>query len=80
VPDRAALLLLPGLLCDARLWRDQIAGLGDVADAQVADLTRDDAIADMARAPSRLARGRLSASARCNATTPRPEEERHVER
>ncbi|MBY0335753.1 MAG: alpha/beta fold hydrolase [Acetobacteraceae bacterium] len=37
------LLLLPGLLCDARLWRDVTP-----ADAVVADLTRDDSIAAMA--------------------------------
>lgn len=54
------LLFLPGLLCDSRLWRDQIAGLGDVAHATVADLTRDadmDAMADRALAamPGRFA-------------------------
>ncbi len=41
---RIPLLLLPGLLCDARLWRDQIAALNDIADATVADLTQDDSI------------------------------------
>ena len=35
------LLLLPGLLCDARLWRDAAQGL-------VADLTQDDSIDAMA--------------------------------
>ncbi|MES2711846.1 MAG: alpha/beta fold hydrolase [Pseudomonadota bacterium] len=45
---RPTLLLLPGLLCDERLWRDQIAGLADVADIAVADLARDDSIAAMA--------------------------------
>lgn len=39
---RPILLLLPGLLCDARLWRDQIAGLADLAEIVVADLTQDD--------------------------------------
>jgi pimeloyl-ACP methyl ester carboxylesterase len=34
------LLLLPGLLNDAELWRDQISGLADVARCQVPDLTR----------------------------------------
>lgn len=42
------LLLLPGLLCDARLWRDQIEGLADIADATVADLTLDDSVEAMA--------------------------------
>jgi pimeloyl-ACP methyl ester carboxylesterase len=65
MPDRTPLLLLPGLLCDARLWRDQVAGLGDVAAAQVADLTRDDALPAMARraldaAPERFALAALS--------------------
>lgn len=40
------LLLLPGLLCDARLWRDCVP---PVASARIADLTRDDTVAAMAR-------------------------------
>jgi len=57
------LLLLPGLLCDARLWRDQIAGLA--ADATVADLTQDDSVGAMAAralaaAPPRFALAGLS--------------------
>ncbi len=43
------LVLLPGLLLDERLWRPQIDGLGEQAEAWVADLTRDDSIASMAR-------------------------------
>lgn len=63
--DRPALLLLPGLLCDERLWRDQVAGLADVADSFVADLTLDDSVEAMARralagAPERFALGALS--------------------
>jgi len=46
--SRLPLLLLPGLLCDARLWRDQAAGLADIARPVVADLTRDDGLAAMA--------------------------------
>jgi pimeloyl-ACP methyl ester carboxylesterase len=42
------LLLLPGLLCDARLWRDQAASLAPIARAVVADLTLDDRIEAMA--------------------------------
>ncbi len=42
------LALFPGALCDAALWRDQIAGLADIADVRVADLTRDDSIEAMA--------------------------------
>lgn len=36
------LLLLPGLLCDAVLWRHQIDTLCDIADITVADLTQAD--------------------------------------
>ncbi len=46
--QRIPLLLLPGLLCDHRLWRDQIAALADIADATVADLTQDDSVKAMA--------------------------------
>lgn len=42
------LLLLPGLLCDARLWRDQVAALAPLATPVVADLTLDDRIEAMA--------------------------------
>lgn len=41
------LLLLPGLLCDARLWRDQVAALAGVRPV-VADLTRDETVGDLA--------------------------------
>ncbi len=58
-------LLLPGLLCDARLWRDQIEALADLAHPVVADLTQDDrleAMADRALAamPERFAVAALS--------------------
>lgn len=46
--ERPALVLLPGLLCDARLWRDQVAALAPLARPVVADLTQDDSIAAMA--------------------------------
>ena len=53
MPDPAAdprpvLLLLPGLLCDARLWRDQVAALSPRLRCVVADLTQDDSLAAMA--------------------------------
>jgi pimeloyl-ACP methyl ester carboxylesterase len=47
--ERTPLHFLPGLLCDARLWRPQIEALADVADMRVADFSRDDSIAAMAR-------------------------------
>jgi pimeloyl-ACP methyl ester carboxylesterase len=46
--DRPLLLLLPGLLCDARLWRDQIAALAGDCRCVVADLTHDDTLPAMA--------------------------------
>lgn len=45
---RPPLLLLPGFLCDEDLWRDQLAGLADVADSRVADLGHGDSIAALA--------------------------------
>lgn len=59
------LVLLPGLICDGRLWRGVVDGLGESAHCQVADLTRDDSMAAMARrtldtAPARFALAGLS--------------------
>ena len=42
------LILLPGLLNDAALWRHQIDHLGDLAEITVGDLTQDNAIPAMA--------------------------------
>jgi len=58
--ERIPLLLLPGLLNDAELWRDQLADLADIADPTVGDLTAGDtmqAVADavLAQAPPRFA-------------------------
>lgn len=59
------LILCPGVLCDAALWRAQIDGLADAADVQVADCTLDESIAAMAnrlldQAPDRFALAGLS--------------------
>ncbi|TCZ66627.1 alpha/beta fold hydrolase [Roseicella aquatilis] len=59
------LLLLPGLLCDSRLWRDQIAALAGEAECHVADTTLDESLAAMAEralatAPDRFALAGLS--------------------
>ncbi len=59
-PAKIPLLLLPGLLNDAELWRAQIADLSDIADCVVGDLTRGDtlqAVAEdvLAQAPPRFA-------------------------
>ena len=45
---RQTLILLPGALCDAALFRHQIAGLADIADVRVGDLTRDETVGAMA--------------------------------
>ncbi|MDQ7968888.1 MAG: alpha/beta fold hydrolase [Oxalicibacterium faecigallinarum] len=42
------LILLPGLLNDARLWQAQAEKLGAVANVSVADLTRSNTIAELA--------------------------------
>ena len=62
---KTPLLLLPGLLCDAALWRAQIADLADLAECSVADLTRHDSVEGMAEAaladaPPRFALAALS--------------------
>jgi pimeloyl-ACP methyl ester carboxylesterase len=48
LPRRQSLLLLPGALCDAALFRHQIAGLSDIADVRVGNLLRDSSVAAMA--------------------------------
>ncbi|MGE5506515.1 MAG: alpha/beta fold hydrolase [Actinomycetota bacterium] len=59
------LILLPGLLCDARLWAHQREALSDLAQVVVGDLTVDDSIGAMAErvlaaAPPRFALAGLS--------------------
>ena len=60
-----ALILLPGLLCDGRLWDHQTTHLAELLPCRVGDLTRDDsvqAIAErlLADAPDRFALAGLS--------------------
>jgi pimeloyl-ACP methyl ester carboxylesterase len=62
---KTPLLLCPGLLNDAALWRHQQDCLGDIANVMVADLTRADTVLDMAttlltQAPPRFALAGLS--------------------
>jgi len=59
------LILCPGVLCDAELWRAQLDGLADLVEIKVADCTLDDTIGAMARrllddAPDRFALAGLS--------------------
>jgi pimeloyl-ACP methyl ester carboxylesterase len=43
------LVLVPGLLCDAALWRGQVEDLADISQPWVADVTRDASVAAMAQ-------------------------------
>jgi pimeloyl-ACP methyl ester carboxylesterase len=49
MPQKIPLVLLPGLLCDAALWRPQVEGLGALIEPFVIDLTHDDSLGAMAR-------------------------------
>ena len=57
---RPPLLLFPGLLCDARLWRDQVAALSDAVRCIVADCTQDDTLDGMAARALAAAPGRFA--------------------
>ncbi|WP_424812871.1 alpha/beta fold hydrolase [Roseococcus sp. YIM B11640] len=54
------LLLLPGLLCDGRLWRDCLPALGGLVDPRIADLSQDDSVAGMASRALELVAGEAS--------------------
>jgi pimeloyl-ACP methyl ester carboxylesterase len=54
MPETPTILFLPGLLCDGRLFRDQIAALQGTARCVVADLTHDDTVGAMAERALRL--------------------------
>ena len=64
--DRLPLVLVPGLLCTARLWRDQVEDLSDVAIPMVTaqhvrfDDVEDIAAAVLAEAPQEFALAGLS--------------------
>lgn len=47
--NKETLVLVPGLLCDAALWRGQVEDLADIAKPWVADVMRDDSVTAMAR-------------------------------
>jgi hypothetical protein len=49
--SRLSLLLLPGLLCDATVWRDQILGLGSHAECHVPDYGSRASLTAMATRP-----------------------------
>ena len=57
--------MLPGLLCDDRLWQHQVTALANVADCWIPDLATHDSVAGMARdvldqMPARFALAGLS--------------------
>lgn len=54
------LVLIPGLLCDERLWQHQLSGLAGIAEIDVADITFEDNIPDLARAVLRRAPEKFS--------------------
>jgi pimeloyl-ACP methyl ester carboxylesterase len=47
--SRPCVVFVPGLLCDTRLWRPQVDALAGRADCHVADATRSDTMAGLAR-------------------------------
>jgi pimeloyl-ACP methyl ester carboxylesterase len=55
MPKKVPLILLPGLLCDEALWRNQIKSLETLAECRVADLTQYDRVDALARAVLSLA-------------------------
>ncbi|HEV8014755.1 MAG TPA: alpha/beta fold hydrolase [Stellaceae bacterium] len=47
--NKPSLAFIPGLLCDAALWRGQVEDLADMAEPWVGDVTRDDSVTAMAQ-------------------------------
>src|SRR5690349_23802842 len=65
MPDPLPIVLIPGLTCSARLYADQIPALWRFGPVTIADHTRDDSMAGIARrilaaAPPRFALAGLS--------------------
>ncbi|MGI9484214.1 MAG: alpha/beta fold hydrolase [Hyphomicrobiales bacterium] len=63
--SKLPLVLIPGLLCTAKLWAPQVTALSDVAECQIGDHTRHNTISGIARsilgnAPDRFALAGLS--------------------
>ncbi|WP_420547069.1 alpha/beta fold hydrolase [Curvivirga sp.] len=63
--SKTPLVMVPGLLCDERLWGHQLKYLADVADMQVGDTIQDDSVEGMAKrildnAPDKFALAGLS--------------------
>ncbi len=58
--SRTALVLVPGLLCDAQLYGPQVAALSDVANITVADVTGSASLGEMAEAVLEATPGRFA--------------------
>ena len=54
------LALVPGLLCDAALWRAQAEALSDIADCRVVDVMTHDSTVEMAGAVLEMMPGRFA--------------------
>ena len=54
------LILIPGLLCDQRLWSHQIGALAEIAEIKVADITTQSSLSEMAADILRSAPPRFS--------------------
>ncbi len=62
---KTPLILLPGTLCDERLWGHQLKYLSDIAEVTIGDVTKEDSISSLAhsileKAPKRFALAGLS--------------------
>ena len=62
---KTPLILLPGTLCDERLWGHQLKYLSDIAEVTIGDVTKEDSISSLAhsilkKAPERFALAGLS--------------------
>lgn len=58
--DRPCLVLIPGTLNDAELWRDQTIALASDFDVRIADITRGETMSALARAVFAIAPERFS--------------------
>jgi pimeloyl-ACP methyl ester carboxylesterase len=54
------IILIPGLLCDRALWRDQIPALSNIGEVTVPDITRQRTITEMANDVLNSVAGRFS--------------------
>jgi pimeloyl-ACP methyl ester carboxylesterase len=58
--QRRTLLLIPGLICDEDLYREQAAALGDEVDVVISDVSQGRSMAELARAALEVAPERFA--------------------